>query len=344
MCTRCFERGSECTYPSLFVLYSPKKVDDQATKLPKISADATSFTTDQDAFLMNHCATTLLTTPAIPPILEPDIIPHLAAAFRTATHVELALSGLYIASYSSPSEGSNYLSAALAHKDAALQILRSTTTEGLTTTTAGPQLPALAMLVACCLALPAADPGRRLNLNRIDILAEVAGILRLINYIAHQAAFKDLPPPQKPRSPGDDARCSGTMNSLQRCVEALMSLPRTADPEEEQRRLVMGHAASELRTAVGNISDVRGDFHVIGMWLGTVHPEFVGFIQTRDPMALLLLAHWAVWWSAVDDNWWARGWPAMAVGAIYETLDDTHRPLLTWCLSETREVRGETSN
>lgn len=330
----------------------------QATDTATNSTDPTTFTTEHDAFLMYHY-TTNLTTPSMAPILESNIFPSLNAAILHhaqtvpyVSHVVLAFSGLHLASYSSSPDSANYLYTALAHKDAALQLFMPAIREGITPQTAEPQLAASAVLVACCLALPAADPGRRMNFDRIDILAEVAGLFQGTNHIFHHNAYKDLPRKSSsascsscdsaslashtPRSPGDDVPWPEAMNSLQQCIDALRALPPATDTKEEERRRVLDHAAEMLKKAFGKISEARRDFHVLCVWLGMVNRQFVTLIQVRDPMALLLLAHWAVCRTTMDDIWWARGWPATAVAAIFENLDETHRPLLSWCLSQAR--------
>ena len=316
-----------------------------------------SFSTEQDAFLMHHY-TTNLTTPAMSPILESNIFPSLnEAILRHAQtvpyvwHVVLAFSGLHLASYSPMPQSANYLYTALEHKQAALNLFMPAIAEGITPQTAEPQLAASAVLVACCLALPAADPGRKMSFDRIDILAEVAGLFQGTNHIYHHNAYKMLPrkpssasssscdsssPSSAPRSPGDNVPWPEAMESLRRCIDRLHALLPTQDPEEEKRRNVLDHAASRLQRAFGKVSEARRDFNVLCVWLGMVDLQFVRLIQTRDPIALLLLAHWAVCRTNMDDIWWARGWPATAVGAIHEALDLDHRPLLDWCVSQAR--------
>lgn len=318
-----------------------------------------------DSFLFQHYVNNLAVAP-MSPILESDLftplnadILHHALSVPYVYHVVLSFSALHLASvyafYAShspdPSHAHNhyhFLSTALAHKDAALQEFLPAIGAGIEASIET-LLATSAVLVACELALPAADPVRRTAFDRIDILAQVAGLFQGTNhiflhhtvppYVAAATLGSPCGPDTSssgaaPPSLADDVSWEEGLESIHRIIDTLESLEPSEDAAEENRLFVLTHAATKLYKAFSAISSGERDFRALCNWLGMVKKEFVNLIHSRDPMSLLLLAHWSICRIKMDSVWWARGWPESAVVSINEALDENHRPLLEWCLSQ----------
>ncbi|KAI6782309.1 uncharacterized protein J7T54_008395 [Emericellopsis cladophorae] len=287
---------------------------------------------------------------------------HLAS--QQATHTTSDPSGLLLPrrNSGSPSEGS-WLHTALSHNAQALALFLPAIQAGITPTTAEPLLAASVVLVACQLALPAADPTRRTAFDRIDLLAQVAGLFQGANHIflynghtAMTTRVKSESPTSSgksssslsecssspstangvPKSPGDDVPWAEAEASVHCCIGAMNALPPASTDTERTRRIVLHHAAAKLIRTFSLISTSQRNFHVLCVWFAMVKKEFVGLLAARDPFALILLAHWSVCKTNMDGIWWARGWPEAAVSSIDEALgqDSEYRGLLAWCVRQ----------
>ena len=65
-------------------------------------------------------------------------------------------------------------------------------------------------------------------------------------------------------------------------------------------------------------------------WLGMMHSDFIPMLSHRQPMALILLAYYAVPLHTLNEVWWCRGWGLALVRDIYESLDSTWRGKMDW--------------
>ena len=55
-------------------------------------------------------------------------------------------------------------------------------------------------------------------------------------------------------------------------------------------------------------------------WLSLMHPDFVQLLSRRRPVALVLLAHYAIAVRTLDAMWWCQGWGGMLVNHVYDAL------------------------
>lgn len=65
---------------------------------------------------------------------------------------------------------------------------------------------------------------------------------------------------------------------------------------------------------------VRGESGFIFTWLVMVQASYVAQLEKKDPMALVILAHYAVLLHSSDGQWWIGGRGAQLLEAIYQTL------------------------
>ncbi|KFH44852.1 hypothetical protein ACRE_043480 [Hapsidospora chrysogenum ATCC 11550] len=318
-----------------------------------------------DNFLFHHYATNL-TVPRMSPIrgsrlfntLNAAVLRH-AASVPYVHHVVLSFSALHLASthasasHNSPGSGANhysFLSAALTHKDKALQLFLAAIRAGVTAASAEPLIAASTVLMACEFALPAADPTRRTAFDRVDILAHVAGLFQGTAHLSnHSGRPRDAsyssstssasgsetssPPPAVPW-PGDDVPWPQAQDSVRRVVVAIEALSAPENKQDETRRTVLRDAATSLIETFSLISTGQRDSHSLCAWLGAVRKEFVEFLRAKDQLAMVLLAHWATCHTNMESTWWKRGWPSATVTSIDEALDQEHKPLLEWCLGQ----------
>ena len=85
-----------------------------------------------------------------------------------------------------------------------------------------------------------------------------------------------------------------------------------------------------LESFYGAHSIITSDRSLVFIWCATVPAEFVARLRERDPMALVVLAHWAVLLHSVSAQWWASERGKLLVETIYQELDDGWKPAVQW--------------
>lgn len=295
-----------------------------------------------------HHYTTVLTLPYMGPVFESDITPRMNATIRRRLsgfpyllNVVLCYSALHLASASpaySP-EQSSHLSMALHYKAKALETFRPAIAGGIHPENGEALLAAAAVFVACALALPGADPGCRTDFNRIDLLAQTAGLYQGNWVITKQGIFgpyandnNEVQPPDY-QSPGADFPWSDAHQSMDKAAEAIDALEEETE-DQRHRKAILVHAAAKLRKSAKLVAAATKNFYVICAWMGMVKPEFIDLMKSRDPLALVLTAHWAICRNRSYSEWWAVGWPEAAVASIKAAVSDEYQYLLKWCLDQ----------
>ncbi|KAL8790231.1 MAG: hypothetical protein Q9195_006454 [Heterodermia aff. obscurata] len=86
----------------------------------------------------------------------------------------------------------------------------------------------------------------------------------------------------------------------------------------------------KLESFYGAYAVVASDRSLVFIWCAIVPAEFVARLRERDPMALLVLAHWAVLLHSVSAQWWAGERGKLLVEAIYQELDEEWKAAAQW--------------
>ncbi|KAI1097173.1 hypothetical protein F4804DRAFT_328393 [Jackrogersella minutella] len=259
-------------------------------------------------------------------------------------HAMLTVSALHLASLT-PSLGSSsqtrspHLVTALAHKTSAIETLRLVI-NSITAPTCEPALASSGLLTICAFALLHAGGVSDI----IDLLAQI-----MVLYRGTLAIF---------RLGRQDPR-AGFSNTIPRLRQSIISaiigerpwpsaeaavdkilirisgLSEATD-DAKQNKSVLLNAGFALKVALRRVAGAKGVYNVACMWLAVVHPAFNEGIKTRDPLSLILLAHWVISLRYVDHIWWVRGWPKMTVQAVWQEVGEQHPDLMEWVLEETR--------
>ena len=75
---------------------------------------------------------------------------------------------------------------------------------------------------------------------------------------------------------------------------------------------------------------ISGDRTLLFVWCAIVTPEYVNQVKSRQPMALVVLAHYAALLHTVRSQWWSAYRGRQIVGAVYEELDASWKPAVQW--------------
>jgi hypothetical protein len=78
-------------------------------------------------------------------------------------------------------------------------------------------------------------------------------------------------------------------------------------------------------------------------WPILVEPSYMLLLRAREPMALAILAHYAVVLDVVKERWWSMGWGEQLLFDISQSVSADWQPVLSWPLKAVKERRSLSS-
>lgn len=88
-----------------------------------------------------------------------------------------------------------------------------------------------------------------------------------------------------------------------------------------------------ISTQDAKTSSDRDHGRVLG-WPITASQEYIALLSSRQPMALVILAHFAVILDDMRDSWWVREWGSRLIHDIRQMLSDYWQDLMAWPLQK----------
>jgi hypothetical protein len=73
-----------------------------------------------------------------------------------------------------------------------------------------------------------------------------------------------------------------------------------------------------------------GEYHVVFGWLYRMSEDFLERLQRRDPLPLIIYAHFVVLMHDLERFWYMKGWTHHVMSGIYEALPTEHKPYISW--------------
>ncbi|KAI1409315.1 hypothetical protein F5Y13DRAFT_203737 [Hypoxylon sp. FL1857] len=261
-------------------------------------------------------------------------------------HAMLTVSALHLASHT-PALGSTsparspHLVTALAHKAYALETLRSIV-DSITTSTCEPALAASGLLTVCAFALLPTG----VVSDAIDLLGQIMtlyrGTVAIFNYGRQDSSTASNATVLRVRQfvltaivvekPWPKAEAA-----IDKVLVKIFELSEASEGARQKKSALID-AGFKLKKALRRVAGARGVYNVVCMWLAMVHPTFSASVKARDPLSLILLAHWVVALKYVKHIWWAQGWPEWTLQAVWREVGEKHPDLLEWA---SEEIRGE---
>ncbi|KAI0836036.1 hypothetical protein F5Y06DRAFT_299138 [Hypoxylon sp. FL0890] len=271
-----------------------------------------------------------------------DAVTRHSFVYPYVYHAMLTVSALHLASHT-PALGSTsqarspHLVTALAHKASALETLRSMVSS-ITASTCEPALAASGLLTVCAFALLPTGVAS----DVIDLLGQIMTLYRGTLAIFHFG--------RQNSSTASNATVSRVRQFFLTAIAVKKPWPRAeAAVDKVLAKIIMLDESSEgarrkksalldaglkLKAALKRVAGARGVYNVACMWLAMVHPTFNESVTARDPLSLILLAHWVVALKYVKHIWWAQGWPEWTLQAVSREVGETHPDLLEWVFEE----------
>lgn len=100
-------------------------------------------------------------------------------------------------------------------------------------------------------------------------------------------------------------------------------------------------ATETYRTAIQQLWDSfvmaqtkKKDWAMTLRFIMILPERFSGYLQQREPLALIILAHFCVILHRAPTRWWAEGWSTHVVGAVFEALPQDWRYAISWPMKE----------
>jgi hypothetical protein len=181
--------------------------------------------------------------------------------------------------------------------------------------------------------LPLRSPTR----NFIGVIVTLRGILVVIRqtnqYLQGEIA-EMLKYPQTDQLPEHASEVSAMYANLADTASTYRVLPNKMDmPPEELSKLLYDQVV-RLRNITRCRNVVEWDNHIFSFLVGAP-PEFISCIKQGEPLALVILAHWAACFRCMDHHWWAVGWGEQLVLDISDLVDmNTWAKVMEWPLKQ----------
>ncbi|KAK9326114.1 hypothetical protein V1517DRAFT_312762 [Lipomyces orientalis] len=312
-------------------------------KLTDLSSQVTSDHYTHDLELMHHYSTqTYRTLSEIPDFQEiwKTVIPKEALAHRFLMHGILALSALHLSRISSE-KGQNrmvYIELATEHQSLALSLFR-TELNRITPSNCN-ALFAFSSILSILTFASSQCAGIDQRMTPIEEILWVFGLLRGVYQILHAAwdyiQMGQLGPVVRGlRADGGDTVAD----------EALAALDYLDQVNKVNRDLDVKEACS---TAIRKLRDCFQQFNAkcqsvrIAMaWPIFIPHAYVTLLKSREPMALVILAHYCVILRWVDWSWFLTGWGEKVIREIYQCLDASWRPCIQWPIKIVGPAKNE---
>lgn len=111
--------------------------------------------------------------------------------------------------------------------------------------------------------------------------------------------------------------------------ERLRALNENATADSGLRK-VFAEAIQDLENSYGAHCLIAGDRSLVFIWCAIVPDAYVAEVRKKQPMALVILAHFAVLLNSVSAKWWAGDRGRRLAEAIHAKLDEQWKPAVQW--------------
>lgn len=258
-------------------------------------------------------------------------VPEEGLAHPFLMHGILALSALHLAQTGTePSRRAAYLNRAVAHQNQALALFRGLLND-VNDGNAKAMFAFASIVVVYTFGFPT-TPDVQDAWACIDDLYQVLVLTRGIQQVIrasseclHGSTFAPILQVEETHAPlPEDAATA--IRHLHEANEAC----RTRDPTHEQ----------EIYTAtIENIAEMLSWVYggtttsvIAGRWAIKLPPRFLELLREREPLALVMLAHYGVLLQHLKHRWCFDEWCVRVAKAVWAILDDQWRPLVQWAM------------
>ena len=112
-------------------------------------------------------------------------------------------------------------------------------------------------------------------------------------------------------------------------LQSLRDLNRSIVKAENVRNAYT-ESIDDLQTAFDRIIMSPRKRSLVFLWPVILKDPYMKLLQARQPMALVILAHYGVILHTINDQWWARALGSQLVKTIHDTLDEKWKDTMRW--------------
>ncbi|KAG9230035.1 C6 zinc finger protein [Amylocarpus encephaloides] len=124
-----------------------------------------------------------------------------------------------------------------------------------------------------------------------------------------------------------------------RHLKSLHDMILSATPHDPDQQLYLTAVSALARsfptpssTSVGRTT--QSSPQLVFAWLYRLSDEFVLRLQQRNPISLVILAHFCVLFNSLSSFWWSKDWVDHLMKEIYDSLPREHRLWIKWPMEE----------
>lgn len=264
-----------------------------------------------------------------------NIVPGEALSHPFLMHGILALSSLHLARTGpDPSRRTPYLNRAVAHQNQALALFRELLGD-VSEDNAKAMFAFAGIVVIYTFGFPntpdASDPW-----SCVDDLYQILVLIRGVQQVIH--------------SPMDfrNYLWNSSFGPILQVEEITAALPDEADAALRQlhgANEVCGkdanHETQVYKQVIENMEEMLSWVYggmtastIAGRWAIKLSPRFMELLRAREPLALVMLAHYGVLLQSLEHRWCFDEWCVRVAKAVWAILNDEWRPLIHWAMTE----------
>jgi hypothetical protein len=323
-CSNCSRRREQCSFQ---LSASPRSPVDSSGVI-----NQSSELNVEDLELMHHFSTVVcLTLSENKQILHvwQCVVPKQALRHLYLMHCVLGLSALHLI-HTSPQDSEVYRRAAIRHQDIAVATFRpllvNITAENCDALWASSAL--TVMFGAAQYQVLPETPGVA-KLSPLDGILEVCELVRGV-YVVSQAAGEWITDgPLKPVL-GDPWEGRGAPELASDIVDALQAVEACIIASSTESTSLVYLSSLQVLQQTFAVMVSTDQPTLVLVWLVLFERQFVVMLRERDPIALVMLAHYGVVLHGARHYWWGGSWGFSIVENVYQVLNSEWRPLIAW--------------
>lgn len=254
-------------------------------------------------------------------------VPKMALKQNFLMHSLFSVAALHLA-WSNPRSESLYIDSAIRHHNIALHeysfrlqaITRENSTSLFTCAT-------LTVVFALSLAMsrPSEEPMGPIE-EFLDIFMLLRGVPLVLNEMFNWIRESEIAPLFAGRELNDSIVLSDDFTNAIKLLEDRNQLMPRLDPNRETYAL----AIQGVKYCFKLISSKDRDNGMVLSWPVSVSKDYVALLSSRQQMALVILAHYAVILNEIKDTWWVMGWGSKLIQEVHQVVNDEWKSLLAW--------------
>ncbi|KAJ5177406.1 uncharacterized protein N7500_000105 [Penicillium coprophilum] len=269
-----------------------------------------------------------------------NIVPEEALSHPFLMHGILALSALHLARTGpEPTRRASYLNRAVSHQNQALALFRELLGD-VKESNAKAMFAFAAIVVIYTFAFPH-TPDVQDPWSCVDDLYQVLVLTRGVQQVIH--APRDFTSFLLDSPFGPILRVEEVQVPIPEDTAAMLKQLR--ETNEVCRSRDANHELQVYEAAIANLEEMLNWCHsgirantIAGRWAIRLKPRFMELLRERDPMALVMLAHYGVLLHYLDHHWCFDEWCVRVSKAVWAILDDEWKPVIQWAMKETLGV------